>query len=125
MCPGNCGPGGGRLPTGSARRATGTCAYDERQTTVAEPRLLGDLHGVQPPDVRDALEMVGAPVPEHEAGPGDQISDRPGAQDLVRARVGHDPRAHVDRNSSHLAVDQFALAGVQTHADPYAVVGQP
>jgi hypothetical protein len=101
----------------SARLCRRSAIRTRLQATVADGRGLRST--------AYSFQMVGAAVFERVAGSGDQIADRPGAEDFVRIRVGHHPRGHMDGNPSHLAVDQFALASVQADADPDAVVGEP
>jgi hypothetical protein len=44
----------------------------------------------QPPGLRDAFEVVFAPVGEAEIGAGDEVNDRAGDEHLARFGVGLD-----------------------------------
>src|SRR4029453_14829812 len=85
------------------------CSVLHRRLRAEPPAIrlaLSELDRIQLPLVRHALEPVPATVDEHEAGPGDQVLDRPRAQKLP----GPGPGEH---------------AGRDVHRDPADVVAQP
>src|SRR5262245_27018638 len=73
--------------------------------------------GVEAPAVRDALELVLAPVLEHEPGPGNQVLHGLGHEHLRGARLGRDSGADRHGDPADLPVHQLALAGVDAGPD--------
>src|SRR5919198_2940692 len=70
------------------------------------------IDGVEAPIAGDALQLVRAAVFEGETRAGDEVSDGARDQHLAGFCVRRYPCARVHRDPCHLAVDQFALAGV-------------
>jgi hypothetical protein len=65
------------------------------------------------------------PVGEGEPGPGDQVLDRPRADDLARPGLAEDAGGDMDRDPADVVAQQLALAGVQAHPDLQLQVPQP
>src|SRR5215471_14679441 len=91
----------------------------ERQATRDSPRQTGRSvrHSVEVPLAGDAFEFVLAAVLEGYAGAGDEVFDGAGDEYLSRLCVCGHAGARVDGDAGDLAVDQFALAGVQARAN--------
>ena len=64
-----------------------------------------------------------APILEADARPGDEILDRPGHEYLARIGGRGDTSAHDDSQTARLAVDELALAGVDTRTRVDAETG--
>jgi hypothetical protein len=73
--------------------------------------------GIEVPLSRDALEFMRSAVFEPDARAGDEVFDGTGDEYLSRLGLRRDTRADVDGEPADLAVDQFALSGVQACAD--------
>src|SRR4029453_15049265 len=84
----------------------------------------GKLDRIELPGVGDALEAVGAAVAEGEPGPGDQVLDRPRADDLARPGGRHHPGGDVHGDPADVLAEQLDLARVQPHPDLQAQVAQ-
>src|SRR5438132_13500322 len=60
---------------------------------------------------------MGASLGRAQAGPGDEVVDHPGDQDLAGVGTGLDPRCHVDGHTGDVAGGQFAFPGVEAGAN--------
>src|SRR5829696_3463994 len=96
---------GQRCPPPTTRRAragptVGSCSVLARPADAVAWLAFGELDRVQLPSVRDTLEPAGAAVSEGEPGPGDQVLDRPRAQDLAGLGLGQDPGRDMHRDAA-------------------------
>src|SRR5436190_23926154 len=73
--------------------------------------------GVEPPFAREALELMRAAIFELEPRRRREHLRYLGDEDLVCARLAHDPRGLVDGNTSHPAADELDLADVDPRPD--------
>ena len=63
------------------------------------------------------LEVVDPALAKLDAGPGDQVCNRAGDENLTGRRRRGDACAGVDRDAADSAVDQLHLAGMDARAD--------
>jgi hypothetical protein len=69
------------------------------------------------PGAGHATQLDAAAVLEAGARADDQVTHGAGDEDFAGARVAEDPGRDVYREPPYVAVQQFALAGVDTYAD--------
>src|ERR1044071_6774753 len=81
------------------------------------PRSRAALDGEQPPLLRDALQLGGAPFAEAETRARDEVFDRAGDEHFPRLRLLRDASSDVYCDPAHFAVHQLALTGMQARAN--------
>src|SRR5918996_174439 len=88
--------------------------------TASTMRASGIGDSIDRPGSRNAFQLVLAARLEDDPRAGHEILDGARDEDLSGRRVPRDARAHVHREARRLAVDQLALAGVDSGADVQA-----
>src|SRR5436189_6077908 len=73
--------------------------------------------GLELPFAIDALEVVDAAIVERDFGADDEVSNRPGDEDLAGFGFGQDASADVHRQPADPVAAQLELARVQPGSD--------
>src|ERR1043165_5870630 len=92
-------------------------ASDGHAGASRPPRSRAAREGKQPPLLRDALQLGGAPFAEAETRARDEVFDRAGDEHLPRLRLLRDTSSDVYCDPANLAVHQLALTGMQACAN--------